>query len=212
MWTWIVNVLGLAGNVIPDTIRKWVSDLVTGIFGFIHTVFHLVGDGWLDVVHGASWLYTGIVNLAAETYLTLWHIVRALIPDVIRWADKFIHQVWAYAIVVFHWAAHEFDLIRHWVAALLDALRHWVITDIWTPIWRTLAPAWHWITHEGLALWNLVTHPALLVDWIWLHLLAKIEHEAWTAGRVLGRFFLSLVVHNIRTFAILIEDIVDAVL
>lgn len=212
MWGWIQRVLGAGAHVIDETIRQWVGDLIAGVFGFLHTIFGLVGHAWEDMWHAAVWLYTGVYHLSIETYATLWHILRKVIPDVIHWAWHYLQLADQYIKDVFRWAAHEFDLIRHWVAALLDALRHWVITDIWNPIWRTLAPAWKWITHEGLALWTLITHPGLLVDWIWNHLLVKIEREAWTAGRLLGRFFLSLIVHNIKTFAILIEDIVSAIL
>lgn len=212
MWGWISKVLGLGIHVIDETVRQWVGDLISGVFGFIHTVFGLVGHAWLDMFNAGRWLYTGVARLGVETFQTLWHIVRQLIPEVIRWATYWIHRLDNFIRWVVHWAAHEFDVIRHWVAALFDAFRRWVIEDVWSPIWRTLAPAWRWITHEGLALWNLVMHPGLLVDWIWEHLLAKIEREAWNAGRLLGRFFLSLIVHNVKTFAVLIEDIVDAIL
>jgi len=212
VWTWLKNVIGAGAHVIDETIRQWVSDLINGVFGFLHTVFGLVGRAWRDLFNAARWIYTGIVHLAIETYADFYHILRVVIPDVIKWADQFIHRVWRYAIDVFQWTVRQFEWVKHWVLALLADLRRWVIRDVWDPIWHTLAPAWHWITHEGIALWHLVTHPGLLVDWIWLHLLAKIEREAWDAGRVLGRFFLSLVFHNFKRFAVLMEDIFDAIL
>lgn len=212
MWTWIVTTLGLAGNVVPDTIRRWVGDLISGVFGFVHSIFNFVGHAWTDLYRAAAWLYTGVIHLAIETYADFYHILRVVIPDVLRWANKFIHDVWRYAIDVFHWTIRQIDFLKHWILWLIDHLRAWVIHNVWDPIWHTLYPVWQWVIHEGAALWHLVTHPALLVDWIWDHLLVKIEREAWTAGRLLGRFFLSLIVHNIKTFAILIEDIVDAIL
>lgn len=212
MLNWLKNVLGLATNVIDETIRRWVSDLISGIFGFLHTVFGLVGNAWADMFHAAEWLYGGILHLGNEVYETLWHILRKVLPDIVRWLDRFINDVWHYAQDVFHWAMQEFARIEHWVLALIDDVRRWVINDIWEPIWDTLAPAWTWITHEGLSLWNLVMHPGDLVDWIWNHILLKIEREAWNAARFLGRFFLSLIVHNIKTVAVLFEDILDAIL
>lgn len=212
MWNWIKNVLGAGAHVIDETIRQWVSDLISGVFGFIHTVFGLVGRAWGDMFGAARWIYTGIWHLGTETYWTLWHILKRVIPDVIHWANVFIHKVWQYAIDLFHWTWRQIEWLKHWILALFDAFRRWVIREIWDPIWRTLAPAWRWITHEGVALWELVTHPDRLVNWIWNNLLVKIEREAWTAGKLLGRFFLSLVIHNLRTFLTLIEDILDAVL
>jgi hypothetical protein len=212
MWGWIKHVLGIAAGVIDETIRTWVGDLISGVFGFLHTVFGFVGHAWLDLFNAARWMYAGVLHLGIETYATLYHALRVVIPDVIRWASRFIHDVWTYAIDVFRWTIRQFDWVKHWVLALWDDLRRWVIHDIWDPIWHTLYPVWHWVVNEGKALWNLVTHPALLVDWIWEHLLVKIEREAWNAGRLLGRFFISLVFHNLKTFFVLLEDIIDAIL
>jgi hypothetical protein len=212
MWGWIKHVIGVAAGAVDDTVRHWVADLISGVFGFIHTVFGLVGHAWIDIFHAAEWVEKGLLHLGLETYLDLWHILKRVIPDVIHWANVFIHNVWRYAQDVFHWAVREFDFIRHWVAALVQDVRRWVVRDIWSPIWRTLNPVWRWVTHEGATLWHYLTHPAALVDLLWNHLLVKMEREAWVAGRLLGRFFLSLVIHHVKTFAILIEDIVDAIL
>lgn len=212
MWSWITGVLGLATGAVDDTVRRWVGALISGVFGFIHNIFGLVGGAWIDMFKAAAWLWGSAGRFAYATWLKFYHILKVVIPDVVRWADKFIHNVWTYAIDVFHWTIHALDVLRHDIAHWLDLLRQWVVHDIWNPIWRTLAPAWKWITHEGYALWNLVTHPALLVDWIWNHLLLKIEREAFIAGKLLGRFFLSLILHNLRAFLVLIEDIIDSVL
>lgn len=212
MWGWIVRVIGNAAGAVDDTIRKWVGALISGVFGFIHTVFGLVGSAWGDMFGAAEWLWGSAGRFAWACYAKFYHILRIAIPDVIRWADKFIHGVWTYAINVFHWTIREFDTLRHDIAHWLDNLRHWVVIDVWDPLFRSLLGAWHWITHEGATLWHYLTHIAQLVDLFWDALLAKIEREAWTAGRLLGRFFMSLIVHHIHEFVILLEDIVDAIL
>ena len=212
MWGWITRVIGGAAGIVDETIRRWIGGLIAGVFGFIHSVFGLVGDAWLDMWRAADvlWRYAG--DFAYATYVKLSHILRIVIPDVVRWADKFIHGVWTYAINVFHWAIKEFDRLRHDIAHWLDNLRHWVVIDVWDPLFRSLLSAWHWIHHEGMTLWYYLTHPDKFIDLIWNHLLAKIEHEAWNATKLLGRFFLSLFVHHIRQFVILLEDILDAIL
>jgi hypothetical protein len=212
VWNWIKHVIGIASGYVDETVRRWVSDLINGVFGFLHTIFGYVGHAWLGMFNAAKWLYTGVVHLAIETYADFYHVLRVVIPGVVRWANKFIHDVWTYAINVFHWTVKQFDWFRHWVAALLDALRRWIIHNIWDPIWHALYPVIHWVMHEGATLWHYLTHPDQLVDLLWNHLLVKIEREAWTAGRLLGRFFLSLVIHNVKTFAVLMEDIVNAIL
>jgi len=42
-------------------------------------------------------------------------------------------------------------------------------------------------------------------------LLAQLERDAWKIGRLLGKFFLGLIVHNLKMFVIVIEDILMAV-
>lgn len=212
MWNWIKHVVGVGAGVVEENIRRWVADLISGVFGFLHTVFHFVGSAWDSMANAAADLWHGIGRLASETYQTFFHLFRHLIPSIVKWASAFLHYLDKFLRDVWHWTVHEFDVVRHWVAALLAATRHWIITDIWNPIWRTLAPAWRWITHEGSTLWHYLTHLPAFIDLIWHYLLVKIEREAWVAGRLLGRFFLSLVVHNIKTFAVLMEDVIDAIL
>lgn len=212
MLNWIYRALGAVTGAVDETIRRWVGDLITGVYGLVHTVFGMVGRAWIDMLHAAEWMYVGTVKLAIETYATLWHILRTVIPGVVRWADFWIHYIERWVIEIWHSIAVEFNAVRHWTAALVDAARTWVVRDIWSPIWRTLTPVFSWVTHEGATLWHYLTHPADLINLLWDHMLAKMEHEAWTAGRLLGRFFLALVIHNVKTFAILIEDIITAIL
>jgi hypothetical protein len=209
---WLIRAIGGAAGVIDDAIRRWVGALISGVFGFVHTVLGLVGSAWNDMFSASAWLWGACGRFAYECYAKFFHILRIVIPDVIRWADKFIHGVWTYAINVFHYAIREFDRLRHDIAHWLDNLRHWVVIDVWDPLFKSLLKAWHWITHEGATLWYFLTHIEKLVDRFWNALLAKIEHEAWTAGRLLGRFFISLIFHHVRQFVILLEDILNAIL
>lgn len=211
MWNWITRVLGGAVGVVDETIRRWVGGLISGVFGFIHAVFHLVGGAYDDVLNGTEWLAAEVASFVREVYGKFQWIVHIALQDIIRWADNFIRLVLRYAEDVYRIVLHEFDLLRHDIAHWLDDLRHWVITDIWDPIVRVLDVAYHWVTHEGALVYHYITHPADLIDLLWEALLVKIEREAWNIGKLLGRFFLSLIIHNLKMFVLLLEDIVDAV-
>jgi len=212
VFNWLARVIGKVTGTVDETVRRWVSDIAMAIYGFVHGVFHLVGIAWGDMIIMSDFLYVGLVKFVDQAWIKFYHLYKVLLPGIIHYAVYLFHLLVLSVREVIHWAAHEFDLVRHWTAALVEATRVWVVRNVWQPIWRTLTPIFHWITHEGATLWHYLTHPAELVDLLWDHLLAKLEREAWVAGRLLGRFFLSLVVHNVRTFAILVEDIVTAIL
>lgn len=211
MLGWILRTLGSVAGVVDETVRKWVGALISGVYGFVHSIFTLVGTAWDDVFGAAYALAHNVADFVRAVYERFYYLSYIVLRGIVNWANKLIGEVLKYAQEVYHYAITEFDRLRHDIATWLDDLRHWVVLDIWDPIWRTLSPAWTWITHEGTALWHYLTHPADLVDLLWNFLLVKIEKEAWTAGKLLGRFFLSLIVHNLRTFVLLLEDIVDSV-
>ena len=168
MFGWITSVVNWAIGKIPDTIRVWVHDLISGVYGLFHNVASLVGDAWDILFH-------------------TFHNLRLL-------ADEFTHAV----SIAFHW------LIKVWI----PALNKWIDDHLLKP----LLAAWQWIHKEGAYMLHLLTVPLSLVNFFWTALLHKIEVEAWTAGRLLGRFFLSLIAHNVRQFLQLMEDILSAIL
>lgn len=212
MWGWIRRAYDSVAGKIDDTVRHWVHDLINGVYGFIHTVFHYVAAAWVTLWHDVYDTVIHVARFMQQAEGAIWDLWFHILPHIVRWAWHEILVGVAFTRAVWHWTAVEFDRLRHDIAHWLDDLRRWVIQDIWAPIWRTLGPAWHWITHEGDTLWHYLTHPAELVDLLWDYLLAKMEREAWRAGKILGRFFLALIVHNMRTFALLLEDILNAIL
>lgn len=88
----------------------------------------------------------------------------------------------------------------------------WVIVHVLLFLGRILTTVVSWISHEGAMMLHYFTHLdefALLLFW---HIVTTLERLAWDAGKRLGTFFLSLIVHHVVRFATLIESIVDAVL
>lgn len=212
MFGWLSRIFASAAGAIDDVVRHWVHDVITGLYGFLHTIFSFVGDAWIRLYRDVAGWYEEegrFIGEAVRAFGDLWIYV---IPRVIGWAARELASLLKFAESILHWAISEFDRLRHDIARWLDDLRHWIITDIWDPIWRTLKPAWDWITHEGATLWFYLTHLDKFWDLIWNDFLVKVEKEAWRAGKILGRFFLSLILHNLHTFTALLEDILNAVL
>lgn len=212
MLAWISRVLGLVGSAVEDTIKALIHDLISGLYGFLHTIFGNVIKAWQYFWNATRNLRGGLENFASECWITFYHLYKYVLPGIERWAIFYFTSIKKYAEDVYHWAIRVVDALERDIVNTANTIRRWVVTDIWNPIWHILTQAWDWITHEGTVLWHYITHAADLVDLIWDALIAKIEAEAWTIGAKLGTFFFSLVIHNLKRFALLLEDIIDAVL
>jgi len=212
MFGWIDSVLGWANRNIGGPVIGWVHDVLSGIWGFIHTIFGNVSTAWGDMYAAGRDMFHAMHRFADATASAIYWLIRIEIPALIRWAKRELKMLADDLIAIERWAVRQFDyvvkLARHLVT---DAIK-WVVTHVYDPLLRFISTAWQWITHEGTTLWYYLTHPDELVSLLWTSLLAKLEADAWNAGQLLGRFLLSLVLHNVKRFALLIEDIVMAVL
>jgi hypothetical protein len=211
MFDWISFVWAWGQQHIGGPIVDWVRDLIHGVWSFLTTIFGNVGEAWHDMWVEANKLWDAASRFGKATWGSIWHILFVVIPHVVHWAWRELMKLGHLIADVRDWAIREFLKFLHWVLALLSSLEHWVITHIWDPLDRAITLAWRWIAHEGTIVWYYITHPAKLVDILWQPLLAAIESNAWSAGSALGGFFLALVVHNVKRFVLLLEDIVMAV-
>jgi hypothetical protein len=149
--------------------------------------------------------------------------IASWVHDVVSAIYGFIHAVFADIIGAWNWfysstkdlwagLGHFFDEVAR---AFIFLWRHW-IPSLWKWIFvhllKPLLDAWKWISHEGATLWHYITHPDLLAAYLYDHIIRRLEQLAWQTARKLGTFFLALIIHNLRQFLVLIEDIIHAVL
>jgi hypothetical protein len=166
VFDWIAKAYNWAVGKVDTTTAGWVHDILSTLWGFLHSLFGVVITAWDDFYTRVKNFITGIGHFIVavdDAFTYLWHV----------WWKK----VWAYITV-------------HIIKPLLSAV--------------------HWVEHEGLTIWHYITHPADLVDLIFDPLVTKIEAEAWSLGDKLGKFFLSLMVKNLKRFLTLMEDVLDA--
>lgn len=212
MWGWITKLFDSVAGAIDETVRRWVHDLIAGLYGFLHTIFGNVVKGWEYFWNAARNLRAGLNRLADEAWQTFYHLYRFVVPTIIKWAELYFATLRKFTLEVWQWAERTAAALIARIIATARDLQKWVVNDIWNPIWHILTQAWDWILHEGATAWHYITHPADLVDLIWENLIIKLEKESWNVGARLGRFSISLIVHNLRTFVLLVEDIIDAIL
>lgn len=130
------------------------------------------------------------------------------IDDTIRgWVRDLIHGLYAFLSVIFGEVGKAWHDLERYVSDLWHALDRFGHATA-----RTFEDIYRWLNHEGHILWYYITHPAKLVDLIYDDIIVKIEREAWNTGERLGKFFTSLILHNLRRFMLLLEDILHAAL
>lgn len=205
---WIERIFHWGVVNIGGTVVGWVRDFIHGLYGFLHTAFSLVKRAWRDMWTDVHHLWVEADRFGHEVWRAIWHTLHKVIPDLTSWLRWLIGKVEKYAKYVLHWAVTRAEWLLHKIEHEITFVIRWVRAHIWDPLWKDIHLAWKWIFHNGRILWYYITHPDKLVGLIFDHLIATLEREAWKLGKLLGGFFLGLVLHNAKRFALLIEDII----
>lgn len=212
MFGWIEGIFKSAASGVTDAVKALVHLAVRGLYAFLHDIFRLQWDAWNDFWNGARDVWAGMRALSFAVYQSLIKIYKHWIPLIFKGIDDLYHRVLQYLDDLRKWAVRLIDDLYHWTLVTFDATRKWAIHEIWDPLFKSLTTAWHWLTHEGATMWHYFTHLPDFAELLFAHLIASLEKHAWDAGKLLGEFFLALIVRNLMRFVTLMEDIVDAIL
>lgn len=137
-----------------------------------------------------------------------YHSVTGKIDSAVAsWVHALIHGLYLFLSTIFGDVGAAWDDLVKDGELFLSAVD--VLGDT---VYDSLHDLYTWVNKYGKELVGWIEHPSTLVDLLWDDILSKLEKEAWTAGEKLGKFFLSLILHNLKRFATLLEDILDAVL
>jgi hypothetical protein len=212
MFGWIRRMFDAAYGAIDDTVRNWVHDLVNGLYGFLHLIFGDVRGAWDTFASRTDDLWHSAEKFARIIATSFAILYRVLLPRIIARAEQLFGEAVKYAKGIYDFAVREIDRLGRLIVTTADHLWHDVITDVWDPLFKSVTTALKWIGREGALVLYYITHPDKLVELIWNAILSRLEATAWDTGALLGKFFLSLVVRNLKRFALLLEDILDAIL
>lgn len=212
MFGWIDHIFHTVYNGVTDAVKAFVNLLIRGVYGFIHGIFRLQWDAWNDFWNGARDVWAGMRALSIAVYHRFIDLYRHWLPYLYSYAHWVLTLLGKAIDEAKKLLLAAINSLYHWALTTFDATRKWAVKEIWDPLFKSLTSAWHWLTHEGATIWHYFTHLPEFADLLFWHILASLEKYAWDAGKLLGRFFLSLFYHNVVRFATLMEDIVDAIL
>jgi hypothetical protein len=209
---WFTSLFSSASNAVTQAIRDLIHAAVRGLYLVLHTVFGNVIKAWGEVWGWAKAFSTGEYHFILSVYNQFRRLFKALIPYLANYITFVYHWAIARINAVLAWLIKQILYYYHLLLSVIDAVRKWVINSVWRPLWNWLNTAWHWITHEGSTMYHYFTHLAAFAELLFWHLVTALEKYAWDAAKLLGRFFLLLVVRNVVRFASLMETIIDAIL
>lgn len=193
-----------------------VTGLIRDLFRVSHTYWHTIAghvmNAWARYTRANLMEREGISLFMDAQYKYDLRISRGWIPYLVHWLQWLggqFNKKLQRAVIVLQRQMKAGDAAQH---AYTRSIFIWVLIHVLKFLLGLVARLFAWIAHEGDTMWHFFTHLdefALLLFW---HIVTQLEKLAWDAGKRLGTFFLSLIVHHIVRFATLVESIVDAVL
>lgn len=211
MWKWLGTVFGWALTAVGGPDISVLHDVVHGVWGWISRVFGHVGKAWHNMFNAGGWIHLALAHFGLESLAAVWDIIFIRIPRVVSWAWNHLQRLWVFATrIADNLKRAIIDLILRIAVAVHNAIR-WVRDHVWVPLKALIDTALKWIRTAGELVFYYITHPDKLAALIFDSLIALLEREAWNIGDKLGKFFLALIVHNLRHFVNLLEDILMAV-
>lgn len=212
MFSWFTRMWqAVAGNV-SDNIRNWVLSLFQGHHSYLHSLFWSIRQGWDQFYNACNYMLAAGSIFIGEVYRRFQHIEIFEIPQLRNWAAaafgrliERVHNVQVYLtqlILKYHTEDHNYT----------HSVLVWVIQHVLMFLLKYVLRIVAWITGEGNHMWFYFTHLIDFAELLIGSLVKSLERHAWDIARLLGTFFLALVVHNLTRFLQLMEDVIDAVL
>lgn len=212
MLGWFVRMWQSAAGTVSDAVRNWTLQLFQGHYGYLHALFWSIRLAWDDFYNACNYLLAAGSIFIGNVYRRFQHIEVFEIPQLRVWVaagfgkvrDRItaVQKYLVALILKYHAEDHSYT----------HSVLVWVIQHVLMYLLKYVLRILAWITGIGSDMWHYFTHlldfAELLIHW----LAVALEKHAWDIGRMLGTFFLALIVSNLVRFVKLIEDIVDAVL
>lgn len=198
-------------TAIRDVLR-FINNLFTGLHGYWHTVASNTINAWQVFTRDTLLFIQGMQRFMLSQYAFNVLVKRRLIPNLVTTITLLSRRETrdiAETIRLLRAEIRAGDARQH---AYTRSVLLWVLVHVLLFLLRILRIVVSWVSHEGAMMLHYFTHLdefALLLFW---HIVTTLEALAWDAGKRLGTFFLSLIVHHVVRFATLIESIIDAVL
>lgn len=212
MLDWLTGWFTNFASTVGDPIVGMVHWAVHALASVVLSVFRNVLKAWDDFTGAIDGLGDSIWHFVNRVWHALWWLITKEVPRIWRWLAQESARVWKGIRYAWATAVRLFNDAIGFAERIVDDVIGWVQRDVWKPL-RDLADLlWRDLLKWGWTAWWWITHPADLAKMLLAYLIKAAEDAFWSVATPAGTFALRLVLANARRFAILIEDIVRAVL
>jgi hypothetical protein len=120
MFSWLSRAFHTVTGRIDQITQSWVSGLISGVYGFLHTIFGDVRGAWSKLAHTAESLSNELDEFGAIVATGFAALFRHWIPGIIKWVTT---EVLAKAIAVLTWIQHYGAIIWHYISNTADLVK-----------------------------------------------------------------------------------------
>lgn len=212
MFGWIEHIFSSAGNAVSGAVKALVHAAIRGLYGFLHTIFGTVFKAWHDLHDGMSRLVWGQLEFIRDVYNALRNLFKIQVPRLDKRITIVNITVNNRITIINRTLNNRITATRTELIGRIASLLAWIIVHIIIPFTAKFASIFAWLGHEGAIMWHYFTNLEAFAELLFWYIVKSLESHAWDAAKLLGEFFLALLVHNLTRFARLLEDIIDAVL
>lgn len=189
-----------------------IGTIFSTTYLYWHTVAGHVWGGWQQLTRTLLYLRNYMQEFMFAQYLLDALVVKHDIPWLARWISWLGGKIQNDLRNQRRILEREIKAGDDRQGAYTHSIFIWVVVHVLGFLLGLARTIFKWINGIGATMWHYFTHLAAFAELLIMFLVASLERHAWEIGKLLGEFFLALVVHNMVKFAKLLEDIVNAVL
>lgn len=212
MISWIAGWVGRFRGLVTDAVIDLVHWAVHALASVIETIFSDVARAWHDLWAGMVALEKACFDLGAAVYGLAVRVLKYWVPRIWRYITEAAAALGRSIAWTWHHAVSLVNELRALAWKWILDLWRTVLRDVWKPLKAFADTIWRDLLKWGFTAWWWITHLPQLADAMILHIAAAMERHAWQLAGMLGKFFSSLILHNVKRVAILAEDILTAVI
>jgi hypothetical protein len=199
---------GAVGNAISSAVH-WAMHAVASVF---LAVFALVGKAWAVFVDAAVSLGGTLERFASSVYTWAGYVMHIVIPALTKWAQGEFDRLGLDIYNLGKLLVRYVNDIYKWIAHEISDVTKWAIRDIYDPLKSYADQIASDLRKWGYVAWWWITHLPELAEAMIFSIVTSLENHAFEIAANLGKFFLALIMKNLKSFISVLEDIISAVL
>lgn len=208
---WVSGLLGWAIGGLDDLWKKAVA-VFTAI---VNWTTGLINQAYDDINAVSQWAWNNIQIVekwAASMYTAITSWATSIFQSIVAWTSNLIDDIYKTITAIETWVGSWIDKIYSDVTGWIGQLEKWVISNIWDPLYNTLAGIYRWVTTYGYWMFYLLSHPDALATLLGQYLLAAWMGLSRKFAGPLGRWMLHSLLSMSNDIAGALEDFIAGIL